>query len=355
MQRPTRYLTRHPRHALAVALALLPAALAACINVNLKGYPEVERSDVRMLAASSADTTWVLAKPPLTVVGRSRRAIDVPAGLTGVARGWERMFGSAPGPATVVLVELSDRGRPAPPPPVPDSLAGRTIVWVPTMRWDDGDRDRRSNAAPVAGTPVMMGGGGGSAALQLAQAWLDARLMREPSAGMVPAWLRAGIVEALGGNEGAPAGRRGKSNDFPRLPLDTLVARRCAEGWSPVSRWRPMPAPAPDTTQVAERRERRRRDRRTDESDPQRAFRESLQAPCGLGMRLQAGSFVRFLMDRGGDPMADRVLQTYLQGGRLEQAVAGAPGLPQTTAELDRAWRAWELDRFEEMRRAAGQ
>ena len=352
MRFPTRLHSRV--HRSAIALGIAPVVVAGCINVNLKGYPVVERSDVQLLAASAADTAWVLARPPLTIVGRSRQTLDVPAGLTGVARGWERMFGMPPGPATVVLVELSERGRAAPPVALPDSLAGRTTVWVPTVRWDDGSRGRRMTPA-VAGAPVMMGGAGGSAALQLAQAWLDARLMREASAGMVPPWLRAGLVEALGGNEGVPMGRRGRSADIPRLALDTLLARRCPEGWSPVSRWRPLPATTPDSAEVADQRERRRREDRNERSDPERAFRENLQAPCGLGMRLQAGSFVRYLMDRGGDPMADRVLQTYLQGGRLEQAVAGAPGLPQTTAELERAWRAWELERLDDQRRAAGQ
>ena len=338
------------------ALAILPVAVAGCINFNLKGYPEVERSDVQLLAATAADSAWVLARPPLTVVGRTRRTLDVPAGLTGVARGWERMFGAPPGPATVVIVELSDRGRVTPPPALPDSLVGRTTIWVPTVRWDDGERTRRrGDDSPVAGTPVMVGGAGGSAALQLAQAWLDARLMREESAALVPAWLRAGIVEVLGGNEGLPMGRRRRSSDMPRLALDTMIARRCPEGWSPVARWRPLSPAESDSAAVAARGEGRGRDDRNARSDPERAFRENLQAPCGLGLRLQAGSFVRYLMDRGGDPMAERVLRSYLQGGTLEEAVAGAPGLPQTTAELDRAWRAWELERIDEMRRSAGE
>ena len=340
------------------ALAILPVAAAACINVNLKGYPEVERSDVRLLAASAGDSAWVLARPPLTVVGRTRQTVDLPAGLTGVARGWERMFGAPPGPATVVLVEVSDRGRASTAPTLPDSLASRTTVWVPTLRFDDGSRMRRmGDGAPVAGTPVMMGGAGGSGALQLAQAWLDARLLREESAALVPAWLRAGIIEALGGSDALPMGRRGRSGDMPRLALDTLLARRCPEGWSPVSRWRPRPpAPADSAAAAAqeEQRDQRQRGDRNAQSDPDRAFRENLQSPCGLGFRLQAGSFVRYLMDRGGDPLPDRVLQGYLQGGTLEQAVAGLPGLPRTTAELDRAWRAWELERIDELRRSSG-
>lgn len=359
MRFPSRSPVRPSRPAaLAFGLAAaLAAALGAggCININTKGYPEVERTDVQRLAATADDTAWVLAKPPFTVVGRNRQVLDVPAGLTGVARGWERMFGVPPGPATVVLVRISEQGRAESPVALPDSLASRTTVWVPTMRWDDPSRMRRMGNAPaVAGTPVMVGGPGGSAALQVAQAWLDARLMREESAALVPAWLRAGIVEALGGSEAIPVGRRGRGPEMPRLALDTLLARRCPEGWSPVARWRPRPAAEADSLRAA--RQAAQRAPEGDRSrDPERAFRENLRSACGLGLRLQAGSFVRYLMDRGGDPMVDRVLRSYLLGGTLEQAVAGAPGLPQTTAELDRAWRAWELDRIEQMRRSVGE
>lgn len=343
------------RGTLLALAAIVPAVAAGCIRVNTKGYPEVERSDVLPLVAPASgagaggaarDTAWALARPPLTIVGHSRRSLDAPAGLTSVARSWERMFGAPPTPATVVLVELSDRGRAAEPAALPDSLAGRPTIWVPTLRWDDRYGERRT------GPPIVASGG--NAALQLAQVWLDARLPAEGSAA-VPPWLRAGLVDALGGNEVLPVPRRRRSTEIPRWPLDTLLARRCAEGWNPVPRWRPRAAAADSTAATApdDRAEPERRDR-NDRSDPERALRENLRAPCGLGLRLQAGSFVRFLMDRGGDPMAERVLRTHLQGGTLEQAVAGAPGLPQTTAELERAWRAWELERIDDLRRAAG-
>lgn len=345
-------LRTHLRRSIALA-AIVPAVMAGCIRVNTKGYPEVERTDVQPLVASAAtgatDTAWVLERPPLTIVGRSRQTLDVPAGLTGVARGWERMFGTPPSPATIVLVELSDRGRPGPPVTLPDSLARRTTIWVPTVRWDNRSVERRT------GPPIVAAGG--NAALQLAQAWLDARVAREGNAAVIPPWLRAGLVDALGGSEVLPVPRRRRASEIPRWPLDTLLARRCAEGWSPVARWRARPPAAGDSTAAVageEPRERRRRDR-NNQSNPERAMRDNLQAPCGLGLRLQAGSFVRFLMDRGGDPMAERVLRTYLQGGTLEQAVGGAPGLPQTTAELERAWRAWELERIDALRRSAGQ
>ena len=342
--------SRVPVTALVTALATL--AGSGCININTKGYPAVERSDVLPLVAAGGDTAWMLARPPITVVGRSRQSVDVPGGLSGVARSWERMFGAPPGPATVVLVDLSNRGRPASPVALPDSLANRTVVWVPTQRFDDGDRERR-DGPPVAGTPVMMGGTAGPASLQLAQAWLDERLARVPNPAAVPAWLRAGLVETLGGSD-MPTGMRRRGGDIPRLPLDTILARQCPAEWVPVPRWRPRPAEAQDSASAADRRERRARDIRNGESDPDRAFRERMQAPCGPALRLSAGSFLRFLMERGGDPLANRLLQTYLAGGTLESAVAGAPGLPQTTAELERAWRAWEQERVEDMRRSGG-
>lgn len=344
MPSPVRSLV-HVRRSIALA-AVLPVVAAGCIRVNTKGYPEVERTDVQPLfvaatggaAGGATDTAWVLARPPLTIVGRSRQTIDMPAGLTGVVRGWERMFGTPPGPATVVLVELSGRGRAATPVTLPDSLSRRPTILVPTLRWDDRNGERRT------GPPIVAAGG--NAALQLAQVWLDARLPSVGSTVVVPPWLEAGLVDALGGNEVLPVPRR-RGPEIPRWPLDTLLARRCADGWNPVTPWRPRSAATADTT-GGDRRERRDRN---GESDPERALRENLQAPCGLGLRLQAGSFVRFLMDRGGDPMAERVLRAYLRGGTLEEAVAGAPGLPQTTAELDRAWRAWELERIDDLRR----
>lgn len=334
---------------------LAPVALlvaAGCININTKGYPAVERSDVLPLVASAGDTAWTLTHAPITVVGRSRQALEVPGSLSGVVRSWERMFGTTPGPATVVLVELSERGRPAPAVTLPDSLTGRTVIWVPTRTFDDGQRERREGP-PAAGTTMMMGGPGGSAALQLAQAWLDARLERESNPAAVPAWLKAGLVESLGGSEGVMVGRKGHS-DVPRLPLDTILTRQCPAGWSPVARWRPRPPAESDSVMVAEQRARRAEEIRNGESDPDRAFREHMQAPCGMGLRMSAASFLHYLMERGGDTIADRLLRSYLTGGTLEQAIAGMPGLPQTTPELERAWRAWESGRMDDMRRAGG-
>jgi hypothetical protein len=343
---------------LAALSALAPLAIAGCSHFNTKGYPAVERSDVLPLVATAGDTAWVIARPPITVVGRSRARVDVPGGLTGVARGWERLFGAPPGPATVVLVELPDRGKTPAPIVLPDSLAGRTVVWVPTMRWDDGDRDRRMGGGGMVGGPGMTTGpggpSGGGAALQLAQAWLDTRFASEPNAAAIPAWLRAGLVEALGGAEGA-MGRRGRG-EGERLPLDTILTRHCPAGWVPVTRWRPRPEMREDSVVAAERRDRRAREIRNARSDGERLDdfegERGAQASCGAAFRFTSGSFLRFLLDRGGDPIAARLLQTYVGGGTLEQAVAGAPGLPQTRPELERAWRAWERDRREEQRRS---
>ena len=347
-----------PRRLLLVPL--LPIAVAGCLNINTKGYPLVERSDVVPLVTPSGDTTWAITRPPLTVVGRSRTGIDVPGGLTGVARGWERLFGTSPGAATVVFVEVQDRDGKAPPPIVlPDSLAKRTVVWVPTARWNGGELRDGGPMGDGARGMVMMGGpggGGAGAALQLAQAWLDARLAREIDQGAaVPAWFRAGLVETLGGSD-AVVRQGGKGSDVPRLSLDTLLARQCPAGWSPVTRWRPRPSVNLDSAAAAERRAKRQDDIRNDQSDRDRPrdAEQRMQAPCGPVLRIAGGSFLRYLVDRGGDGMADRLMRTYLQGGTLEQAVAGAPGLPQTRPELERAWRGWEVEQMDEMRRAGG-
>ena len=351
--------SRFDRHRLPLAAlrVLAPLMVAGCIHINTKGYPAVERSEVMPLVATAGDTAWVISRPPITVVGRSRTRVDVPGGLTGVTRGWERLFGAPPGPATVVLVELPDRGKSPSPIVLPDSLAGRTVVWVPTMRWDDGDRDRRMGGGGMMGGPGMTGGigpsgGGGGAALQLAQAWLDTWFAGEQNAESVPAWLRAGLVEALGGADGPSMGRR-ERGEGARLALDTILARQCPAGWAPVTRWRPRPDLSEDSMVVAERRARRARESRNGRSDEERLDEGDVErSACGPGFRVTSGSFLRFLLDRGGDPMAARLLRTYLGGGTIEQAVAGAPGLPQTRPELERAWRAWERDRREEQRRS---
>lgn len=346
-----RHLAR-PRRLAALAL---PVALAGCITINTKGYPTVARTDITRLSAADADTTWALARPPFTVVGRYSETLDVPGGLTGVARTWERMFGEAPTPVTIVLVEVPARGlrrgeRPVPP-TLPDSLARRTVVYVPTARFDDGERERRTQGPPIAGTPVMMGGPGGTAAMQVAQAWLEQRLGGPTSAEKLPPWLRASLVEVVAGNERLTMPRGRGRGAIPTIALDSLLARRCAAGWAPVPRWRPStPADSarlatPDSAGPPPRPPLRGK-------DAEEAFEEDLRSGCGLAFRLVSASFLRYLLDRAGDPTADVLVKGALSGSTLEQSLAGAATLPRTVPELERAWRAWQEERVEALRRA---
>lgn len=341
---------RRPRPRLAIppVVAWLPLVAIGCISINTKGYPAVERTDLAPLVATAGDTAWVLARPPLMIVGRARAGLEVPVGLTGVVRGWERMFGTTPTPATVVLVELSGRGRaPAAPPVLPDSLTRGTVVWVPTVRFaDDGGR-----TGPQADRPVRMAGGSASPALQLAQVWLDARTMSSGSSRQLPPWLRAGLVDALGGLDIVDLRRRGvmgRGGDEPLLPLDTLLARECPADWAPVIRWHPARLAAADSAPTPGQSQRDRADE-IDDLDRVGADDER-RAACGPRLRIAAGSFVRYLLERSGDTTADALVRAYSAGGTLEQALAGRTGLPATRPELQRAWQAWEAARREDAR-----
>jgi hypothetical protein len=349
-----------------VVSRLLPLAMlvaVGCIRINTKGYPTVERTDVAALVTTTrdsagtaaSDTVWTLSRPPFTVVGRTRATMELPTGLTGVVRGWERMFGAVPGPATVVLVEMPTRGgRSKAPITLPDSLARRTTVWVLTAAYDE-DRQARMPMGPGNGPgPAMVGGSGtfmgGGPGVRLAQEWLDAYVQRTGGSPLPP-WLRSGLVEAIGGLD-VPrmAPRRGR-DDVPRLALDTLLARRCPDGWAPIRPWRPGAAPAggaPAGDTLV---------RAPDRVDRQRMFEETMRDPCGPTLRLNAASFVRFLLERGGDDrLAEALVKTYQGGGRLEEAIRGRQALPATVAELDRAWRAWEEERaLQRMRSPVGE
>lgn len=349
-----------PRPTRALLLPMLLAPLAGCITVNTKGYPPVARTDIAPLVASAQDTTYALARPPFTVVGRDGEALDVPSGLTGVARSWQRMFATEPPPVTVVLVEppaKPKRGQPLVPPALPDSLARRIVVWVPVAPRLDGDRMRRmggppgaggpgmAGGPPAAGTPVMQGGPSASASMQVAQAWLEQRVGGAAAMQALPAWLRAGLVETMAGAGRLPMGRS-RDRELPTIPIDSLLARRCPAEWAPVSRWRPMPLGDTATARPdSARRDSARRDRPRPKN-AEEAFREDVRSGgCGFAFRLTSASFVRFLLDRAGEPTADALVKGAQAGSTLEQSLAGVPGasqLPRTTAELERAWRAWE-------------
>lgn len=276
------------------------------------------------------DTAWTLSGRGFELASRRRDALEpASTALESAAIGYRRFFARDPQP--VVLVTLRERdAKPAADSALRSLAAGRTVVTLPAPptaeEQEEAMRDRDA---------VMVRRGWSVA--PVIRAWMGAQ-------NGAPNWLALALLDIVGESPdhdmmvsllALQADRAMPLAEFLAAPVPSTTPRDSAA---------PGGAERASSTNGAGERARR--------GPPPREARDGRSGvPQLSGARLyraQALAMTQFLIVREGPEFAGRVADALRSGRPLEAALEGATSVPRTTAEFERAWKAWlATQRFE--------
>jgi hypothetical protein len=287
---------------------------------------------------TGTDTAYTLSGRGYEIVAPARDLLpDAQQALDDAARGFQRYLSAEPPRVVVDLRVRRDSANARAAQPRGRALGDTVAVALPRSR-----EDRR---APREVTPRV----GGFVTVPVVRAWLTsyaAASARPPAPSgaapadpaeepwgrdpRVPDWIEVALPPLVAG---APIA------DFAAVQLrrqtDALIPLRALFDSAHAGRGGGVPDAAEDAPI------RRAAPGAAPEAPPAGRRRRAGKVDQAMLFDVQSIAVARFLAERAGPTILGDVVRTAMRGGRIDDVLRSAAGVPQNVDALDATWRAW--------------